>query len=587
MFRKIINFISFHKITSIVLALVLVWGGYATYQKFHGTANVTRYVLAQVAKGTLVASVNGSGQVSVSDQIDIKPKVSGDVVYVLAVAGQTIKAGAVLVQLNSLDAQNTVRDAQIALDSAKIAYQKFQLDQASTQKTRTDTLTKDYADAISQLSNSYIKLGSITQDINNVMNDNALKGGCSPNSCQYQNLLTDLNDQRAFTQLSAQSTADLNAVLDSYNSSLTAYKQLRLDSASNTDIKSMLNTTLKTLQLSAQAVKSEQNMLDTLISMMTKEAGFYGNKVVVPSQVTAYQNLLSSDTSTLNSSIGDISGSITGIRVQEDTITSAKLGDPLDVAGQQNQIAQKEATLADAKTSLANYSIRAPFDGVIANVNVQKGDSASPGTSIGTIITKQRIAQISLNEVDVTKIKVGQKATLTFDAIGGLTITGQVLQIDTIGTVSQGVVNYTVKIGFDTQDDRVKPSMSISAAIITDTKVDVLTVPSSAVKSSNNTSYVLMPADQTAVAKLLSSAAGQSRTGVDLSTAPVQQDVETGLSNDSMTEITGGLKEGDIVVTRTISSTTTTSTTSNGGLGVPGLGGGGFRNFGGGGGGGR
>src|SRR5207248_903868 len=84
------------------------------------------------------------------------------------------------------------------------------------------------------------------------------------------------------------------------------------------------------------------------------------------------------------------------------------------------------------------------------------------------------------------------KATLTFDAIPDLTISGTVAEIDSLGTVSQGVVTYNVKISFDTQDSRIKGAMSVSAAIITEVKQDVLVVLNSAVKSSSGASYVEM-----------------------------------------------------------------------------------------------
>ena len=70
-----------------------------------------------------------------------------------------------------------------------------------------------------------------------------------------------------------------------------------------------------------------------------------------------------------------------------------------------------------------------------------------------------------MNEVDAAKISVGNKTTLTFDATEDLTLTGKVAQIDTIGTVEQGVVSYKVKIAFDTQDERIKPGMTANASI--------------------------------------------------------------------------------------------------------------------------
>ena len=181
---------------------------------------------------------------------------------------------------------------------------------------------------------------------------------------------------------------------------------------------------------------------------------------------------------------------------------------------------------------------------MLATLDIKKGDNVSSGASIGTFITKNQVAEITLNEVDATKVKVGQKATLTFDAVDGLTITGTVVQVDLVGTVSQGVVSYKVKIGFDTQDDRVKSGMSVSSSVITDTRQNVVIVPTSAVKSnSDGSSYVEIP--------------GTTPTSV-----PSQQTVEVGLSDNTNSEIISGLKEGDQVVTKTVTTTATKTTTA-------------------------
>jgi multidrug efflux pump subunit AcrA (membrane-fusion protein) len=170
------------------------------------------------------------------------------------------------------------------------------------------------------------------------------------------------------------------------------------------------------------------------------------------------------------------------------------------------------------------------------------------------------VVKISLNEVDVAKIKLGDKSIMTFDAIDGLEMTGKVVQIDTLGTASQGVVTYNVKIALDTQDDRIKPGMSASASIITSVKTDVLTVPNSAVKSSGNNSFVQI---------------------LDSKNQPQNIAVTTGIANDTLTEITSGIKEGDKVITQTIIPSSSASTgatgasSGNNALRIPGIGGGG------------
>src|SRR3989344_4682023 len=218
--------------------------------------------------------------------------------------------------------------------------------------------------------------------------------------------------------------------------------------------------------------------------------------------------------------------------------------DDLDIRAKKINIRQKEDMLSTAKQTLADHYVRAPFSGVIAKVNAKKGDSASAGAAIATLVTKQKISEISLNEIDAAKIKVGQKSTLTFDAVDGLSIDGKVTEIDAIGTVAQGVVTYNVKIAFDIQDDRVKPGMSASAAIITDAAQDVLLVPISAIKSQGETQYV----------EIFDQAIPRNKNGQGIPSPvpPRQQIIETGLSNDTFVEIISGLKEGDQVVVRTI-----------------------------------
>jgi macrolide-specific efflux system membrane fusion protein len=172
--------------------------------------------------------------------------------------------------------------------------------------------------------------------------------------------------------------------------------------------------------------------------------------------------------------------------------------------------------------------------------------------------------------------------------IQGLTIAGTVSEVDQLGTVSQGVVSYSIKIAFDTQDDRIKPDMSVSASIVTNVDQDVLVVPNSAIKTIGGNSIVQTLPVSTQDAQTASS------DGITSATGPSSAAVQVGLANDSQTEITSGLNEGDWVVIRTVDSSTasksTTAQSANSGLriqglGTGGLGGGGFGGgFGGGGG---
>src|SRR3989338_1953369 len=93
MSKNILKFLSRHKFAAFIIILLLGGGGYYGYQYLRGGEEEIRYVLAAVEKGTLTSAVSGSGQVSVSNQVDIKSRVSGDIVRVNAKNGQEVKDG--------------------------------------------------------------------------------------------------------------------------------------------------------------------------------------------------------------------------------------------------------------------------------------------------------------------------------------------------------------------------------------------------------------------------------------------------------------------------------------------------------------
>jgi HlyD family secretion protein len=310
-------------------------------------------------------------------------------------------------------------------------------------------------------------------------------------------------------------------------------------------------------------------MFDILVADFDKQTLDSGQEVALPTGVDSARTAITSHINAVNGSVTSLASAVRTISDAQNTIADAHIGDPLDLATQQNTVRQREADLQSARTTLADHTVRAPFGGVVAKVNSKKGDTVGSGTAIATVISHSTLATVPLNEVDVAKVKLGQKATLTFDAVPDLTMTGTVAQVDSIGTTSQGVVSYTVTIALDTQDAQVRPGMSASVTILLETHQDVLVVPASAVKSQNGSSYVEVLTGATTP--------GTVTGAVTSAAAPSRVTVTTGISDDTSTEILTGLTEGQEVIVRTITGTTaasagSTSTRSNGI--IPGGGGG-------------
>ena len=554
------KFVWRHKIYTLLIIAALAGGGYWGYQKWFGSQPTIKYVTTKVTRGALTTVVSGTGQVSALSQVDIKPKTSGNIIYVNAKVGQEVKLGAILVSLDASDALKTVRDAESNLESSKLSLEKLlqptdeltimQADNAlisakESKQTAEENIVSGYESAYNAVAAAFLDLPTIISDLNNVLYSNNIAKSEISNTADYSNgnfLMGyfDFQDRDKYQPLLTKSENDYKAARAKYDINLEHYKSVnRLSEQAVLD--SLLKETLETVKAIAQAAKSENIFLDTWADYRSK-----GNQTIFVT-VKTYQTSLSSYISKTNSHVSSLSNIQETIEdnrqsivsadrtIAEKIISLAKLkegADPLDVQAQQLSIKQKENVVLDAKIKLADYSVRAPFSGVLATFTAKKGDTVSSGSSLGTLITKQRIATISLNEVDVAKVKVGQKVTITFDAIEDLSITGEVVEVDALGTTSQGVVSYSVKIAFDIQDDRVRPGMSVSVNIILNTKPDVLMVSSSAIKTKNGENYV----------------------EVLVNGAPEQKTIVAGDSNDTMTEITGGLVDGDEVVTQTISS---------------------------------
>jgi len=570
MFQKIKQFASRHKISTgaIVLAVILI--SYFGYKALHNTSQEARYALAAVTQGTIITSVSGSGQVSVSDQVDVKPKVSGDVVYVGVQNGQQVKAGALLAQLDATNAQQALKNAQIDLANAQNSLDKLKITQPSdfsklqnAVTTAQNNLDQAYQNGFNEVANTFLDLPDILTGIHGVLYDSTVGTANQDNMGAYEDLIDKYNYDKLAAMI-GQATSDYLDSANKYDKNLDDYKAATRYSPSD-QIVSLVNETLETTKTMAQSVKDEQNVLDTVVSSLQE----YQSRRPIPSAITQYQSNISTYISKLNSHINSLSNiqnsfisSQQSLADAQQSVDLAKQFNPLDIVSQENTVEQKQAALQDAQDNLADCYIRAPFAGIVASIDIKKGDSISSGTTVATMITNQDVADISLNEIDAAKVKVGQKATLSFDALPDLTIAGEVSEVDTLGTVSQGVVSYDVKINFDTQSDQVKPGMSVTADIVTDMKQNVLLVPNSAVKSAGGVSYVEIPQDTAAATQLLANAAN-STAGIVLNPAPVQQPVEIGLTNDTVSEVTSGLKEGDLVITRTITSSSAATQTQS------------------------
>lgn len=259
------------------------------------------------------------------------------------------------------------------------------------------------------------------------------------------------------------------------------------------------------------------------------------------------------------------------LKLAKQQVTLAGMG----VTSANLSLSSASTSLKQAEDDADKRTVTAPVGGLVTVLNAQNGQSLSGGGSSSTSAAGSNSgstgaveisdlgtlrARVQVNEVDLVSVKIGQKASVSFDALPDGDASGTVSSISPTGANTQGVVTYDVDVTLDSIDARLRPSMSCTVDIVVETKASTLVVQSSALRTDSSTKqkYVLV-------------VSGGNAT---------RADVTIGLVVGTDTEIVEGLTEGQTIVTS--AATSSTSSNSGGGNNRNGPGGGMGAMFGGG-----
>lgn len=208
--------------------------------------------------------------------------------------------------------------------------------------------------------------------------------------------------------------------------------------------------------------------------------------------------------------------------------------DALDKA--QESLESAQSKLESTQDSYDNYTITAPISGQVIAKNFKVGDNITKNTSNTTVLAtiydlSSLTFEMSIDELDIRKVKVGQKVAVTADAFEGQSFSGTVTNVSLESTYSNGVSTYPVTVTLDETGDLL-PGMNVDGVITLEEANDVLAIPVDALMRGNRV-YVK---DETVTEQQGPVPAGFRSV-----------EVETGLTNDSYVEIKSGLSEGDVV----------------------------------------
>ena len=229
------------------------------------------------------------------------------------------------------------------------------------------------------------------------------------------------------------------------------------------------------------------------------------------------------------------------------------------------QLEQARLSLEQARQNLAKATLTAPFDGVVTAVSLQAGSAGGSG-AIGLADLSQLHVDVLVDETQIAAIQPGQSVELTLDAMQDITLTGKVDRIDPAGTVSQGVVNYNVRVLLDPTDVPVRLDMTANASILGEKHENVLAVPTTAIRTFGGQGGQGNFGGQGGFTGRQNGQGGNVQSGQGVTETqraqrmqgpfvlviqngqprPVQ--VTEGLTSGDLTEVSGDLNEGDEVL---------------------------------------
>ena len=201
---------------------------------------------------------------------------------------------------------------------------------------------------------------------------------------------------------------------------------------------------------------------------------------------------------------------------------------------------QAQQALEQAQKNLGEATITAPFDGVVAGVYADEGDTVPAMTTIVYLIDLTSMElEVEVDEIDIAEVKLGQKTIIEVDALPALQLEGEIKSISTLSIDTGGLVLYKVIISLNASPDSgLKIGMSATADIIISERNNVLLVPDRAISQDSQGDPIV---------KVMANEEIEERS------------VVLGISDGFDTEIVDGLNEGDIVVVETKVKSSTTA----------------------------
>lgn len=421
---------------------------------------------AKAFRGDISISLTGSGVIQSSNRVSINPSVTGTITKVYFKAGDSVKTGDLLYEIDDSDAR------------LKVANLKNNIEQQQ--------LTVD----------------------NNLKSVSGLEVK-APFNGKITNIIPSVGDdvQRNSALLTITDTSKLKVTLPFGASTIKSIKKGMSVSVNISEFMQSVDGKVTYVSNYPYTTSSGGEVYDVEITL--ENPGSLTADMTVNAEITTESGIQSSiGSGKLQYTNSEVIKSISGGKVIEiiarnnQYVHQGELlmklsNDDLIISTETSNLKLKDlhSQLETAENQLSQYKIYSPIDGVIVSQSVEVGDEATPSKTAAVISDIEHMEfSVPIDELDIAKIKTGLKVNVTVDALSETKtapLTGVVTSIAMEGTSSNGVTTYPVTIQID-DSSKLKAGMNANAEIIINEKQNTIMVPVEAVQKAGNMSFVMV-----------------------------------------------------------------------------------------------
>lgn len=540
--------------TIITISILVLIGAGVGYQFFFKDSE-NNFSVAKAEKGDITEQVSVTGSLVPLKRIKLEAQTEGQVEKVTVEVSDEVERGDLLIKLDQKQAEIQVEksrnninsiEQEIDLLNTKLENAKKNLeqvkdttaenvDQAQTdlkserqnledvKETENNELKHAYQDARSTLDSNYLTGNKALIELDNIKDDYF-------NSYDQISLKVKDKLERAETELrqaetlinQANSSQDrettkkaLNKLKQALKQAKEALRYTRDEACEDPYYESQITSSVKT------TLDTQKDNVETAISNVTSaQQDVESQELSTNKNINSAQSQLNSAEATLRQAKAE--------REQKITQAESKIEElKQELKVKKSKLESAKSDLAQARENLKDTTITAPAKGTVTKVNIEEGETASPGAVVISMIPeKDYKIEANVSEVNIGSIEEGNEVKVTFDAFPEEEYRGKVSKIDPAETVKQGVIYYQIEVLLDHYPEKLKPGFTANLDIIIGREKNVITVPYIAVKEDDQGSYVQVLKE------------GQIQ----------KKRVEIGLEGDTEVEITKGLKEGEKIL---------------------------------------